>query len=74
MANEFPEVITQKGIEEELFFLSEEMDGKKKSHVLMRADKNSVTKVDEPVKFGKELPVYIRLISRYIFTGSLEMG
>lgn len=69
---EFPEAIKCNGVEEgEILFLSEERYGNKNFRMLMKADENSVTKVVEPVETGRELPIYIRLISSYIFTGML---
>lgn len=71
---EFPAAIEPQGLEEEnvLLFWSKEIKGKNKNNVLMKAGKGFVEKIEGPVEIGEKLPVYIRLMRRYIFTGVLE--
>lgn len=70
----FPASIKPQGLEEEnvLLFWSKKMDGKNETNVLMKAGKGFVEKIEEPVEIVEKLPVYIQLMSRYIFTGMLE--
>lgn len=70
----FPAAIEPQGLEEEnvLLFWSKKIEGKNENNVLMKAGKGFVEKIEEPVEIVEKLPVYIQLMSRYIYTGVLE--
>ena len=67
----FPEAIMANGIEEgeEILFCLERRTVKGKDFTPMRAGRGTVTQIDKSVVGGKKLPVYVQLISRYIFAG-----
>ena len=69
----FPEAISAtKGTEgeKEVLFIEKRIEGNKEIRTLMKADKNSVQKVPEDEVVKEEvLPVYMKLLKTYIFTG-----
>lgn len=62
----FPEVIIPTEGTEKIFLFLSQKSGKKKEYELMKATPNGVEPASENVPEGEPLPVYIRLLVRYI--------
>ena len=67
----FPQAINDGFEGEPILFLSQEREG----NVLMRADNHTITRVDNyNLSEKNELPIYIKLMSTFIFSGKTALA
>lgn len=68
---DYPEAIKETGTKERILFLSEVIHGKDKELVPMVSNKDGVKEIERSEVVGLKLPVYMRLLTTLIFTGTL---
>ena len=65
----FLEAIKPEEVKEEIFFLTPEFEKKQIRFVPMKISNGVEEKINSDFVKGKKLPVYVKLISTYIFAG-----